>query len=265
MMSHIAILLVEPENPDNIGAVARAMKNMGLKDLCLVKPVKPWKTKGRKMAVKAFDLLEQASVFNSVEDAVREAHLVIGTTRRGGPRRGLFIPFDEAIAKIKKADTGQRVVIMFGKESKGLDNPSLNRCDWVTTIPVHPDLPSINLAQAVMIFAFTLWDRSLPLPKQLPKRGQFRADQGKKSTRHEARYVPKEEIQAVLDSFEKAVGVLGFDNKSRVVSRIRASLGRLFKRSALLESEAQMFKGLSRRICEKLEDKCGVVPESQNR
>jgi len=153
--SFISILLVEPENPDNIGAVARAMKNMGLRDLRLVCPPRLWKSKGKKMAVSAYDVLQKAHVFKSVEEAVSDSHLVIGTTRRGGPRRGSFLKFEETLEKIKKTKASHRVTLMFGKESKGLDNPSLNRCDWVTTIPVHPDMPSINLAQAVMIFAFS--------------------------------------------------------------------------------------------------------------
>lgn len=229
------MVLVEPENPDNIGAVARAMKNMGLRDLRLVRPPKSWTKKGGKMAMKARDTLEAASVYASVKDAVSDARLVIATTRRSGPKRGIFIPFESALQKIATASPAC-VAVLFGKESKGLANRDLAICDWVTAIPSHPDYPSINLAQAVMIVAFSLFTAAPP----------------SRPSRKGLLYVSKEEMNSVLDRFREALSALNYEEEGRGVhERIVTTLHRLLKRGGLLTSEARMLKGLSRRICER--------------
>lgn len=251
------MVLVEPENPDNIGAAARAMKNMGFQDLRLVNPPLGWKIKGRKMAMKARDTLESSRVFKSVKEAVRDARLVIGTTRRAGPKRGLFIPFQTALQKITASPRSSAAIrrlrrllrgddcsaaILFGKESKGLSNHDLAMCDWVTTLPSHPGYPSINLAQAVMIVAFSIFTHRR-LPQEI-SRGLL--------------YVSKEEMNSVLDRFREALSALNYESEGRDVhERIVATLHRLFKRGGLLTSEARMLKGLSRRICERYNTRHG--------
>ncbi len=233
----IVIILVEPENPDNIGAVARAMKNMGLSTLRLVKPPKSWKKNGKKMSMSAYDVLEAAEEFADLESAVEDLYLLVGTTRRHGPKRGTFILFKEAIRKIKKISKTKPIGILFGKESKGLDNHSLKLCDWVTSIPANPVYPSVNLAQSVMIFAFTLF-----------------ADTAQAKVVFETKlpYVSQKEIQDVLKCLRPALIALNYEQEGRgVTERILATLHRLFKRSGVIQSEAQMFKGFSRRIVEK--------------
>jgi len=251
MSKILAIILVSPENPDNIGAVVRAMKNMSLKDLRLVNPPRQWKENAKKMSMAASSMLSDVKVFKTVEAAIKDMQLVIGTTRRQGPKRGSFLHFDEVIDKVKRERAKQNVAVMFGKESKGLDNTSLRMCDWVTTIPVSPEYPSINLAQAVMIVAFSLFDHSIKLPRHLPKRGDFK-DRESELTEIEPVFVSKEEMQVTLDRLYETLRMLKYDEKASKASRIRATFHRLFKRSGLLQSEAQMFKGLSRRICEQM-------------
>ena len=237
------MVLVEPENPDNIGAVARAMKNMGLQDLRLVRPPRGWKRKSKKMAMKARDTLESARVFRSVKEAVSDARLVIGTTRRTGPKRGSFIPFYAAVQKISAMPQSDAAVL-FGKESKGLSNRDLAMCDWLTTIPSHPGYPSINLAQAVMIVAFSIFTFFRTQPESSPARIG-------KSERKGLLYVSKEEMSSVLERFREALSALNYEREGRDVhERIVATLHRLLKRGGLLTSEARMLKGLSRRIVE---------------
>jgi tRNA/rRNA methyltransferase len=262
MMTSISILLVEPENPDNIGAVCRAMKNTGFSDLRLVRPPHDWQEKSKKMAMSGSDLISKARVFLNVEEALADRHLVIGTTRRGGPRRGFFMPFQKAIDTISKRTLrGDLCAVMFGRESKGLDNHSLSLCHWVTTIPVHPDCPSINLAQAVMIMTFKLFEltagdadiKQYRATASIPKRGRIRAlNSNKKNTIGEYQYLSKAEMEGVLDSFESALSALEYEKKgNQVLTRIRRTFQGLLKRSGLMESEAQMIRGLSRRICER--------------
>ena len=233
MNSSISIILVETENPDNIGAAARAMKNMGLGDLRLVRPPAFWKRKGRKLAMAARNVLEKASVFRTLEAAVHDAGLVIGTTRREGRRRGRFLSFSEALERVRRTvSAGKKAAIVFGKESKGLSNKHLVCCDWMTRIPSHPDYPSINLAQAVMIIAFSLYGSS-----ESPQ------------IKSEIFLIDKKEVGITLKHFSRAVHALGY--KPAVEKRVLATFRALLKRSGLLASESQMIKGLSRRIAER--------------
>jgi TrmH family RNA methyltransferase len=261
--SNTAVLLVEPENPDNIGAAARAMKNTGLRDLRLVRPPAGWREKGKKMAVSAADLLETAKSYDAVRDALADRSLVIGTTRRGGPRRGFFLPFQKAMdAVFDRAQGGETAAVMFGKESKGLDNESLALCNWVTTLPAHPDFASFNLAQAVMIVAFKLFERTAAgadiaqfrATAAVPKRGRVRAAARKEKIRKigEYSFLTQGPVDETLGIFKEALLALGYDKKGgQVFERIQVTLKGMIKRSGLLASEAQMIRGLSRRICER--------------
>jgi TrmH family RNA methyltransferase len=238
LFSRISIVLVEPENSDNIGACARAMKNMGFYNLRLVKPPRDWEQTGRKMAMRARDVLERAEVYPTLRGAIRDACLVIGTTRRSGAKRGAFLSFAETIKKIKKVSQKKPVAIVFGKESKGLDNKSLGTCDWVTTIPTGPAYPSINLAQAVMLVVFSLLHSKIRKETENPSHGF---------------YVSKKVTQDVLRRLGKALRVLGYEREGAgVLQRILVTFHGLLKRNGLLQSEAQMLRGISRRIGERI-------------
>ena len=241
-------VLHEPENPENIGAAARAIKNMGFKHLRLVNPPARWQERGKKMAPHALDVFDHAEVFESLSDALKDIQWACGTSRRAGPKRGTFLPFPDAIKKIKRTKNTSRIALVFGKESKGLDNQALGLCDWVTTIPTHEDCPSINLAQAVMVCAFALSGLAARIP-QYADRSTLEP-----LTLQPLEFISKSEIATVLDQIENALLLLDYERGrgSRTVERIRATWHRLFKRSGLLESEAQMFRGFTRRIREKI-------------
>lgn len=232
----IAILLASPENPDNIGAVARAIKNMGFSDLRLVKPPKGWRVKSKKLAVSAEDILKQAKVFPSLKDAVCDLGLVVGTSRRDGGHRGSFLPFDTAIARIRKTSSVQKIGIVFGRESKGLSNDESARCDHLVTIPTGAVYPSLNLAQAVMVMLFALtWQKR----KEVAPASE--------------RTLNKREIEVAVTHFEQALQALGYSRGGAdLLPRILKTLRGLIKRAGFLEPEAQMIKGLSRRIREKV-------------
>jgi len=233
---HLAIILVSPENPDNIGAAARAIKNMGFEGLRLVEPPKSWRTKAKKMAVSAEDILQKGEVYGSLQDAIQDLGLVIGTTRRSGGQRGPFLPFEQTIAKIRGGSYRQKIGIVFGRESKGLANEDSALCDHLVTIPTGPSYPSLNLAQAVMVMLFALsWGRGLK--KVVPQE----------------RALNKKEIEVTIAHFEEALRVLGYkEGGADLLPRILRTLRGLIKRSGLLAPEAQMIKGLSRKIREKI-------------
>ncbi len=232
----IAIILVSPENPDNIGAVARAVKNMGFVDLRLVAPPRAWRSKAKKMAVSAEDVLKTGEEYVALQDAIQDLGLVIGTTRRLGGHRGTFLSFDRAIAKIRGGSHRQKIGIVFGRESKGLANEDSALCDHLVTIPTGLAYPSLNLAQAVMVVLFALsWGRAAK--KEAPPE----------------RALNKKEIEVTVAHFEEALKVLGYKKGGAdLLPRILRTLRGLIKRGGLLEPEAQMIKGLSRKIREKI-------------
>jgi len=232
----IAIILVSPENPDNIGAAARAIKNMGFVSFRLVRPPRNWRTKAKKMAMSAEDILKKGEEYSSLQEAIRDLGLVIGTTRRLGGHRGAFLPFNKAISKIRGSLHHQKTGIVFGRESKGLANEDSALCDHLVTIPTGPSYPSLNLAQAVVVMLFALsWER-----------------RATRSIPHE-RALNKQEIEVTIAHFEEALKVLGYKKGGAdLLPRILRTLRGLIKRSGLLEPEAQMIKGLSRKIREKV-------------
>ncbi len=247
---NIAVILVAPENTDNIGAVARAVKNMGFSDLRLVRPPRGWRVKGKKMAVTADDILKRATVFASLREAMQDLGLVIGTTRRGGGHRGAFLPFDETVSEIRGSSLGRKVGIVFGRESKGLANEESDLCDHLVTIPTGEAYPSLNLAQAVMVTLFALsWEWSGtgsrkrerdPLPCV-------------SAPAFSERTLNKKEIEGTIAHFEQALKALGYrKGGADLLPRILKTLRGLVKRAGLLEPEAQMLKGLSRKIREKV-------------
>lgn len=231
----ISIILNEPENPDNIGAAARAMKNMGLKDMRLVNPPEEWRSKASKMAVRADPLLSQAKVYVSLQEAVKDISLVIGTTRREGGRRKGFLSFEEALKKMGQIKNTKRAAVVFGKESKGLSNEDLHQCDFYTTIPSDPAFPSLNLAQAVMVVCFSLFTNANGLRME--------------THQSQLQLVTKEEFESVIAAFNKAVRHLEY--KPQVAERIDFTFRSMLKRGGLTKSEGQMIKGISKRICDR--------------
>jgi len=236
---NIVTILVNPENPDNIGAAARAIRNMGFSELRLVSPPANWRQRARKMAVSAGGVLGGAKVFRSLRDAVRDVGFLIGTTRRGGARRGSFLAFDEAVEKLRKISNNQKAGIVFGCESKGLKNEHILMCDYLMTIPTGRAYPSLNLAQAVIVSLFSVMNSA----------GRVKA----KPYREKEPFLTKKEIEITLGHFEKALTALGYGaSGANLRPRILRTLADLIKRNGILNREAQMIKGLSRKITEKV-------------
>lgn len=237
---NIIVILAYPENPDNIGAVARAIKNMGFETLRLVIPPARWRVKGRKMAMSAGDILKKAQVFRSLKDAAADISVLVGTTRRHGKERGTFLAFDKAIEKIQRESPKGNVGIVFGCESKGLSNEHIRLCDYQMTIPTGRAYPSLNLAQAVMVVLFSISGKRSLLSQE---------------SKAEGKPLKKKEVELTLMCFEEALRSLGYrEGGANLLPRILQTTRDLIKRSGLWEREAQMIKGLSRRITEKVNE-----------
>ena len=152
----ISFILVRPTEPGNIGAAARAIKNMGFQRLELVAPVPYLTEEARAMACQAKDVLEKAKVHRTLRAAIAGKSLIVGTTRRLGSRRGLIMDVRQAARRMVEAAGSNRVAVLFGNEHSGLTNRDLDECGLVLTIPSSLEFPSLNLAQSVMIVAYEL-------------------------------------------------------------------------------------------------------------
>ena len=175
MKINFHFILVEPALPENIGAAARAMKTMGFHSLRLVNPADHLCERARWVAHGSNDILDRAALFSDFDSAIADIDLLVGTTvRRRGFKRNYY-PVSELISVIKnKTDFIKSVGLVFGPEKSGLTNEQLKRCDVVSTIPMKNPFPSLNLAQAVMVYAFGLSD--LNFSQQDKKTEQARAE-----------------------------------------------------------------------------------------
>ena len=151
---NISIVLVNTSHPGNIGAAARAMKNMGLSQLVLVNPVDFPSGVAVGRAVSAVDLLENAKVVDTLEEAVADCSLVIGTSARSRKLPWPMVTPEACAEKIVNESMTAKTAIVFGREDSGLNNEELQLCTYHVQIPTNPGYSSLNLAAAVMVISY---------------------------------------------------------------------------------------------------------------
>ncbi len=153
----IHFVLCHPSVPENIGFACRAMKTMGFTDLILVDSDSHQDQKVLKTAYGSHDLLESAKVCSDLSQAVEGMDLIIGSTAKNRVGRHDYYEPGELIHLLRsKIGAVNHVALVFGSERNGLSNKEIELCDLLTTIPLHTTHPSLNLAQAVMIYAYEL-------------------------------------------------------------------------------------------------------------
>jgi len=156
-------VLVRPHYPENVGAVARAMKVMGFRRLVLVKPGRiavPEHEMARKMAVKSTDVLDAAERKSSLEEALDGCAWAFATTSRRGVS-GIVTPHHAAQQAVLAADRGQSIAFVLGNEKTGLSPEDRALCAEAIRIPIAADQPSLNLAHAAQILAYELFSVGL--------------------------------------------------------------------------------------------------------
>jgi len=157
LLSHIKIVLVGTTHPGNIGAVARAMKNMCLDRLCLVAPKTFPCAEATARASGADDILASAQVYQSLPEAIADSQWVIGTSARNRAISWPEITPRECAEKVVIRAPGQTAAIVFGRESSGLKNHELDLCHFLLRIPCNSEFSSLNLAAAVQVVCYELF------------------------------------------------------------------------------------------------------------
>ena len=157
-MIQFSFILVEPGEAGNIGAAARAMNTMGYSDLRLVRPqTDPLSGLAKAFAHGSEHILEKAPVYEQLSEALAGIDLACATTARHRLQKYHYVSVrDLPVMLQQKGRCLQRVALVFGSERSGLSNQDIDLCDLVTTVPQVSLQPSLNLAQAVMIYSFTL-------------------------------------------------------------------------------------------------------------
>ncbi|MCG6975159.1 MAG: tRNA (cytosine(32)/uridine(32)-2'-O)-methyltransferase TrmJ [Acidiferrobacterales bacterium] len=229
--SNIRVVLINTTHPGNIGATARAMKNMCLSDLVLVSPAQFPSDEASARASGADELLESARVVDSLDDAIAGCHWVVGTTARprtiGWPT---MTPRECAGQMVEKAGAGN-VAIVFGRERMGLTNDEVDKCQALVTIPGNPEYMSLNVASAVQILAYEIHLAGLVA-------GEAPADiRGLGSASR------SEEMERYYEHLEQVLIQIGFldpGNPRKLMRRLR----RLFGRAGPDNVELNILRGI---------------------
>ena len=156
-LSNIRIILLNTTHPGNTGGVARAMKNMGLENLVLVAPCEFPADAATARAAGADDVLSRAQVCPTLDEALEGCQLVVGTSAR--PRTIAWPTLTPSVVaqRLIAEAVAAPVALLFGPERTGLTNEQLDRCHYLVTIPANPEFSSLNLACAVQVMSYELW------------------------------------------------------------------------------------------------------------
>lgn len=235
-----AVILVRPQMGENIGAAARAMLNFGLTDMRLVAPRDGWPNpKAVAMASGAAgQVLDRARVYPTLADALEGIDRAYATTARG---RELTKPVHTPATAMAEARgmmaDGRGMALIFGPERAGLENEDVARASAIVTVPVNPDFPSLNLAQAVLLMGYEWGRDSLPAqPAPALKRppGEVPAT--------------LVEIERLGDHFEEKLGAARYFYPPEKAAPMRLTLRNLWSRLPLTRADVQIFHGMLRQL-----------------
>ncbi len=221
----ISIILVRPKFHENIGSVARAMKNMGLNRLILIDGSSPLHPNAYKLASGAEDILERAEEFPTLREAISDLKCLVGMTSRGGRDRYPNMTPRALTKKIVSLSQENSIGLAFGSEKEGLTNEELSLCHFCVRIPSMESFPSLNLAQAVMVVCYELFQAS---------RGISEAP---------IRLAQAEQLERMFEHMEKTLIQIGFLDSNHPKRTMRA-LRRLFGRSQMDEREVRILQGI---------------------
>ncbi|MGF1493371.1 MAG: RNA methyltransferase [Microcoleaceae cyanobacterium] len=242
-LAELRIVLVEPAGALNVGSVARIMKNMGLKQLVLVNPQCDHQgDEARKMAVHARDLLERAFVVPDIPAALQNCQRAIATTARERSLETPLVPPRSGLSWLLQHPSA----LIFGPEDRGLSNQELNYAQRFVRIPSNPDYPSLNLAQAVAVCCYELYQMALTtdgsLPQAFPDQG-FIAQTPVLSEDSVNNSVSLDFLEDYYQQLEHLLLKIGYLYPHTAKSRME-KFRRLFNRANLSAVEVAMLRGI---------------------
>lgn len=231
-LDNVRIVLVNTSHPGNIGAVARAMKNMGLRHLYLVEPQHYPANEATWRAANAVDVLEGAVVVETFEQAIAGCGLVVGTSARERTIPWPLLDPRRACAQAYREAARQPIALVFGREDRGLTNDELQKCQLHIHIPSNPEYSSLNIAMAVQVVAYEL--RMLHVAAELPASAMSDWD---------FPYAGSEDIERLFTHLDTTLTEMGF-LKTEAPKQTSARLRRMFQRTRLDAMEVNILRGI---------------------
>lgn len=228
------IILVEPQLPENIGMVARAMANFGLAELRLVRPREKFPCeKSCAAASKADHIIENAVVFDNLREAMPDLNYVLATTARARDSfKPVASPVEAARSMRMREQAGERTGILFGRERFGLSNEEVSLADEIVTFPVNPAFASVNIAQAVLLMSYEWMKSGMEEETQTVFSGPLMAQAEKRS------------LYGFFDQLEEMLDVRGYfrppERKDVMVGNLRS----VFTRAGFSDAEIRLLRGV---------------------
>ena len=226
MTNLVRIVLIDPSHPGNIGSVARAMKNMALSDLVLVRPRSFPHAESTALAAGADDILAGARVVESVEEAVADCSFIAGTTSRPRSYYWEFTTPRDVAGRIVALAPENRAALLFGSERYGLATEDLNLCNVLVRIPANPEYCSLNLAMSVQLAGYEIF---------------MVREQPQSHTQLEMALAPSGDVEHFYAHLNEVLNEIDFEDRTgHLMERLR----RLFNRAQLDRNELNILRGI---------------------
>ena len=258
-LDNVIVVLSRTTEPMNIGATCRAMKTMGLKHLRLISPLNPKGRSARALAHGAEDILDAADVVDTLQEAIADTLVVTGTTARMRQlrKRALLRP---AVLSDHIADHSRsgKVAILFGTERTGLTNDEVDICRYLSTVDTAPEQPSLNLAQAVMLYSWEIkqaMDRATELEAStptraitpLPRSANVRRPEMRVHHPHRSTRLPSQhELDSMYGHLAVTMGAIGYSAEEKL--KFLTYLRQLHLRAGIVNWETHIYHILCRKI-----------------
>jgi TrmH family RNA methyltransferase len=222
----VRIVLIDPSHPGNIGSVARAMKNMALTDLVLVRPRAFPHAEAIALAAGADDILAGARVVDTVPEAIADCAFIAGTTSRPRSYYWEFATPRDAAGRIIGLPAENRAALLFGSERYGLGTEDLNHCNVLVRIPANPEYCSLNLAMSVQLIAYEIF---------------MAREQPQSHVQLEMALAPSGDLEHFYTHLREVLNDIDFEDRTGyLMERLR----RLFNRAQLDRNELNLMRGI---------------------
>jgi TrmH family RNA methyltransferase len=226
MSSPVRIVLIDPSHPGNIGSVARAMKNMALSDLVLVRPRAFPHAEANALAAGADNVLAEARIVTTVAEAIADCSFIAGTTSRPRSYYWEFTTPRDVAGRIVALPQESRTALLFGSERFGLGTEDLNYCNVLVRIPANPDYCSLNLAMSVQLLAYEIF---------------MAREQPASRTQLELPLAPSADVEHFYAHLHQVLEEIDFDDRTgHLMERLR----RLFNRAQVDRNELNILRGI---------------------
>ena len=231
-IDHIDIVMVGTTHPGNIGAAARAMKNMCFTNLVLVDPQCPVGEIAFARSSGAHAILDQHKTYDTLQEAINDCHLVVGMSARHRSLPWPELSPQQMTQEIIRKGADNRVALVFGREQSGLTNDELGFCNYMASIPTNPDFSSLNVASAIQIMCYEI-NQSL-----------LNKDQGEaKETAPDEPLATSHDIEGYMSHLKQVLETTEFldpENPGILMQRLR----RLYLRVELNKTEVNILRGI---------------------